>query len=126
MVKGQKWLRYRCFCTQNGAFRDFYEEDRNLYEVDRSLYEMDHLYEADILFYNKCQLDYFFRFFLPMTIPIYYGPLRINYGPLRINDGPLRINYGPLRKNPEMRHFAYKNTYNEAIFTYNQKNENLC
>ena len=119
MVKGQKWLRYRCFCTQNGAFRDFYEEDRNLYEVDRSLYEMDHLYEADILFYNKCQLDYFFRFFLPMTIPIYYGPLRINYG-------PLRINYGPFRKNPEMRHFAYKNTYNEAIFTYNQKNENLC
>ena len=85
MVKGQKWLHYRCFCTQNVAFRDFYEVDRylyevdqvdrsllkvdlNLYEVDCNLYEVNRsLYEVDILFYNQCQLDYFF---LPMTISI--------------------------------------------------------
>ena len=36
--------------------------------------------------------------------------------PVRINYGPVRINYGPVRKNHEMGHFAYKNTYNEAIF----------
>ena len=48
LAKGQKWLRYWCFCTQKVAFRDFneedcslYEEDRNLYEVYRSLYEVD-------------------------------------------------------------------------------------
>ena len=49
-------------------------------------------------------------------LPINYGPICINFGPLRINYGPLRINYGPLCKNHEMQHFAYKNTYNEAIF----------
>ena len=64
MVKGQNWLRYRCFSTQNVAFRDFYEVNRSLYEVDRSLYEVDRtLYEVDILFYNQRQLDYFLLLF---------------------------------------------------------------
>ena len=44
-----------------------------------------------------------------------YGPVRINYGPVHINYGPVRKSYGPVRKNHEMGHFAYKNTYNEAI-----------
>ena len=43
-------------------------------------------------------------------------PVRINYGPVRINYGPVRKSYGPVRKNHEMGHFAYKNTFNEAIF----------
>ena len=52
LVKGQKWLRYRC-CTQNVAFRYFYEVDRNLYEVDRDLYEVDrNLYEVDRYLYE--------------------------------------------------------------------------
>ena len=55
------------------------------------------------------------------TLRINYGPLRIDYGPLRINHGPFRINYSPLRTNHEMRHFAYKNTYNEAIFDFDKK-----
>ena len=67
-VKGQNWLRYRCFSTQNVAFHDFYEVDRSLYKVDRNLYEVDlslykvdrSLYKVDILFYNQCQLDYCF------------------------------------------------------------------
>ena len=48
-------------------------------------------------------------------VRINYGPVRINYGPVRINYGPVRKSYGPVRKNHEMGHFAYKNTYNEAI-----------
>ena len=43
-------------------------------------------------------------------------PVRKNYGPVRINYGPVLKNYGPVRKNHEMGHFAYKNTYKEAIF----------
>ena len=54
-VKGQKWLRYRWFCTQNVAFSNLYEVDCSLYEVDCSLYEVDRnlykvapgLYEED-------------------------------------------------------------------------------
>ena len=38
---------------------------------------------------------------------------------------PVRKNYGPVRKNHEMRHFAYKNTYNEAIFDLWQKKSML-
>ena len=49
-------------------------------------------------------------------VRINYGPVRKNYGPVRINYGPVRKNHGPVRKNHEMGHFAYKNTYNEAIF----------
>ena len=52
-VKGQNWLRYRCFSTQNVAFRDFYEVDRSLYEGDRSLYEVGRsLYEVDRSLYE--------------------------------------------------------------------------
>ena len=44
----------------------------------------------------------------------HYGPVRMNYGPVRKNYDSFRKNYGPDFKNHEMRHFAYKNTYNEA------------
>ena len=58
---------------------------------------------------------------------ISYGPVRNNYGPVRKNNGPVRKNYGPVRKNHEMRNFAYKNTYNEGpLWTFDQKNKNLC
>ena len=54
LVKYQKWLRYRCFCTQNVAFCDFYEEDHNLYELDRNLYKVDrNLYEVDHSLYEE-------------------------------------------------------------------------
>ena len=36
--------------------------------------------------------------------------------PVRKNYGPVHKNYSPVCKNHEMGHFAYKNTYNEAIF----------
>ena len=54
-------------------------------------------------------------------VRINYGPVRINYGPVRINYGPVRKSYGPVRKNHEMGHFAYKNTFNEAIFDLSPK-----
>ena len=53
----------KIWCTQNFAFRDFYEEDRNLYGQ---------------LHINNGPLR------------INYCPLCINYGPLLINYGPLR------------------------------------
>ena len=58
LVKGQKWLRSRCFfCNLYGLDGNFNEQDHNLYEPDRNFYE------PDILFYNQRQLDYFFLFF---------------------------------------------------------------
>ena len=41
--------------------------------------------------------------------------------PVRRNYNPVSKNYGPVRKNHEMRHFADKNTYNEAIFDLREK-----
>ena len=46
MVKGQKWLRYRRFSTQNDPFRDYYE-------VDRSLCKWTVLYAKWTVLYTK-------------------------------------------------------------------------
>ena len=47
-MKGQKWLPYRWFCTQNVAFPNLYEVDCSLNEVDRNLYKVaPGLYEED-------------------------------------------------------------------------------
>ena len=47
-------LLYSCLCTQNVAFRDFYEEDHNLYKEDCNLYEEDrNLYKEDHRLYKE-------------------------------------------------------------------------
>ena len=66
LVKGQNWLSYGCFSTQNVAFRSFYEVDRSF---SRKLKKY------------LCQLR------------IKNGPLRKKNGPIRKNNGPLRINH---------------------------------
>ena len=70
LVKGQKWLRSRCFfCNLYGLDGNFNEQDHNLYEPDRNFYE------PDILFYYQRPLDNFFLFSLFFLSTDYFNEL---------------------------------------------------
>ena len=83
LVKGQKWLSYRCFCTQNVTFGDFYELDRNLYELDRNLYKPDrNLYKPDHNFYEPdiftISVNWIISFYFSLSF-VYQQTISIKY-----------------------------------------------